>query len=409
MSPYRLPAKDRMEQVVSAGLTLSSITTLDGVLQRVVELAVRVIGAKYAAVGVLGPDNRTLEKFVTIGMDPADEARIGPRPRGHGILGLVIRNAQVVRLPDLTTHPDSYGFPPGHPPMHSFLGVPILGRNRIFGDLYLTEKLDAPEFSDEDEYIARLFASQVGAAVENARLHDESAHLLEEVQQLHRTRERFFAMVNHELRNALAATYGWAEMLVRKKDPASVPRAAFEVLESAGDAVSLINDLLDLSRLDEDRLRPEFQTIGAIVASERAFGRVTPAAEARSVRLVRVAPPPPIGCWTDGHRLEQILHNVLANAVRHTPVGSTVTLTISLSGDRVEFEVRDQGPGVAADRLEEIFDLYHSDASAGAGIGLGLPLSRRLARLLGGDLIAEHDPAGGGVFRLRLPAAPGEQ
>lgn len=398
-----------MEQVVSAGLTLSSITTLDGVLQRVVELAVRVIGAKYAAVGVLGPDNRTLEKFVTIGMDPADEARIGPRPRGHGILGLVIRNAQVVRLPDLTTHPDSYGFPPGHPPMHSFLGVPILGRNRIFGDLYLTEKLDAPEFSDEDEYIARLFASQVGAAVENARLHDESAHLLEEVQQLHRTRERFFAMVNHELRNALAATYGWAEMLVRKKDPASVPRAAFEVLESAGEAVSLINDLLDLSRLDEDRLRPEFQTIGAIVASERAFGRVTPAAEARSVRLVRVAPPPPIGCWTDGHRLEQILHNVLANAVRHTPVGSTVTLTISLSGDRVEFEVRDQGPGVAADRLEEIFDLYHSDASAGAGIGLGLPLSRRLARLLGGDLIAEHDPAGGGVFRLRLPAAPGEQ
>ncbi|MGB7213065.1 MAG: GAF domain-containing sensor histidine kinase [Gemmatimonadales bacterium] len=409
MSPYRLPAKERMEQVVAAGLTLSSITTLDGVLQRVVELAVKVIGAKYAAVGVLGPDNRTLERFVTIGLEPGVEARIGPAPRGHGILGLVIRNAKVVRLPDLTAHPDSYGFPPGHPPMHSFLGVPILGRNRTFGDLYLTEKLDAPEFSDEDEYIARLFAAQVGAAVENARLHDESAHLLEEVQQLHRGRERFFAMVNHELRNALAATYGWAEMLVRKKDPGSVPRAAFEVLEAAGEAVSLINDLLDLSRLDEDRLRPEFQDIGAIVAAERAFNRVTPAAEARSIRLERISPPPPVGCWTDGHRLEQILNNVLSNAIRHTPVGSSVTLTIAVESDMVEFLVRDQGPGVAIDRLEEIFDLYHSDASAGKGIGLGLPLSRRLARLLGGDLVAEHDPTGGGVFRLRLPAVIGDR
>ncbi|MGH7590269.1 MAG: ATP-binding protein [Gemmatimonadales bacterium] len=407
MSPHRLPENERLEHVVSAGLALAAITTLDGVLQRVVELAVEVIGAKYAAVGVLGPDNRTLEKFVTVGLAPEVEMRIGPRPRGHGILGLVIRDAQVVRLPDLAKHPDSYGFPPGHPPMHSFLGVPILGRGRVFGDLYLTEKLDAPEFSDEDEHIARLFAGQVGAAVENARLHDESAHLLEEVQRLHRTRERFFAMVNHELRNALAATFGWAEMLVRKKDPASVPRAAFEVFESAGEAVNLINDLLDLSRLDEDRLRPEFQTIGAIVASERAFNRVTPAAEARSVHLERVAPPPPVGCWTDGHRLQQILQNVLTNAIRHTPEGSTVTLTIVASGDVVEFVVRDEGPGVAPERLEDIFDVYHTDAAAGAsqGAGLGLPLSRRLARLLGGDLVAEHDPAGGGVFRLRLPAA----
>jgi Osmosensitive K+ channel histidine kinase len=88
-----------------------------------------------------------------------------------------------------------------------------------------------------DEYVARLLAAQAAAAVENARLHEESAQLLEEVQQLQRTRERFFAMVNHELRNALAGVYGWAEMLVRKKDPATVPRAAFEVLDSAEQAI----------------------------------------------------------------------------------------------------------------------------------------------------------------------------
>lgn len=398
---------ERLELVVSTGLMLASIPTLDGVLQRVVELAVEVIGAKYAAIGVLGLDNRTLERFVTIGLTPEEVARIGSPPQGHGILGLVIRDARVVRLPDLAKHPDSYGFPPGHPPMHSFLGVPILGRGRIFGDLYLTEKLGASEFSEEDEYIARLFTSQVAAAIENARLHDDSARLLEEVQGLLRTRERFFAMVNHELRNALAATYGWAEMLVRKKDPATVPRAAFETLESAGVAVSLINDLLDLSRLDEDRLKPEFRDIGAIVATEHVFARLTPAAEAKSVRLERISPPAPIGCWTDGHRLEQILHNLLANAIRHTPAGSTVTVTIHPGGDTVGFLVQDQGPGVPEDRLEPIFDMYHSEASDGKGLGLGLPLSRRLARLLGGDLVAETGPEGGGVFRLTLPAAKG--
>lgn len=407
MAPYRRSTMERLELVVSAGLTLASIPTLDGVLQRVVELAVDVIGAKYAAVGVLAPDNRTLERFVTIGLEPGAEARLGAPPSGHGILGMVIQQAQVVRLPDLMKHPDSFGFPPGHPPMHSFLGVPILGRRRVFGDLYLTEKLGAGEFTDEDEYIARLFASLVAAAVENARLHDDGARLLNEVQQLHRTRERFFAMVNHELRNALAATFGWAELLIRKKDPATVPRAAFEVFESAGEAVSLINDLLDLSRLDEDRLKPEFQNVGAVAATERIFGRLTPAAEARSIRLERRSPPPPIGCWTDPHRLEQILHNLLANAIRHTPEGSTVTVTITPGADTTGIVVIDEGPGVPEDRLELIFDMYDSSTNEGHGFGLGLPLSRRLARLLGGDLVAETRPEGGGVFRLTLPVARG--
>ena len=112
----------------------------------------------------------------------------------------------------------------------------------MFGNLYLTEKIGGTLFTDEDEYIAVLLGNSLGAVVENARHHEESARLLEEVQQLHRARERFFAMVNHELRNALAAVYGWAEMLVRKKDPSTVPPAAYEVLDSAQQAIALIND-----------------------------------------------------------------------------------------------------------------------------------------------------------------------
>src|SRR5262249_13583836 len=153
---------------------------------------------------------------------------------------------------------------------------------------------------------------------ENARLHEESARLLEEVQQLHRSRERFFAMVNHELRNALAATYGWAEMLVRKKDPTTVPPAAFEVLDSAGQAVGLINDLLDLSRLDEDRLRPVMRSVDPVAVARRAIGRVTPAAAAKRATLTTDFPPRLPTCLTDASRLEQILVNLLGNAIRHT-------------------------------------------------------------------------------------------
>ena len=145
--------------------------------------------------------------------------------------------------------------------MRSFLGVPIFGNGGVFGNLYVAEKIGGETFTAEDEDIAILLAAKTAAAIENARHHEESARLLAEVQQLQRTRERFFAMVNHELRNALAAVYGWSEMLVRKKDPATVPRAAFEVMDSAQDAIALINDLLDLSRLDEDRLKPIIKAV----------------------------------------------------------------------------------------------------------------------------------------------------
>jgi two-component system sensor histidine kinase KdpD len=289
--------------------------------------------------------------------------------------------------------------------MHSFLGVPITGRRGTFGNLYLTEKIDAPEFTDVDEYIARLLASQTAAAVENARLHEESARLLEEVQQLQRTRERFFAMVNHELRNALAGVFGWAEMLVRKKDPATVPRAAFEVLDSAEQAIALINDLLDLSRLDEDRLRPAMRAVECASVVRRSIGRLTPAAEGRSVDIVADLPDDLPSCYTDASRVEQILVNLLANAIRHTPEGSRVDVSVRFDGGRLVFRVDDQGPGIPDSELERIFDIYITKAGeAHEGVGLGLPLSRRLARLLGGELCAASS-SGGGRFVLELPAA----
>lgn len=408
-SPQNSPTSKelaRLERLAAEDPALISELSLEGVLQRVADLAAEVIGARYAAVGMLGADGKTLLTFTTAGIEPQERQAIGHPPHGHGILGLVIHKGHSIRLEDLTTHPARYGFPEHHPHMRSFLGVPIVGKRGVFGDLYLTEKIGGGEFTAEDEHIATLLASKAGAVIENARLHEESARLLEEVQQLHRSRERFFAMVNHELRNSLAAVYGWAEMLVRRKDPATVPRAAFEVLDSAEQAISLINDLLDLSRLDEDRLKPVFREVDCAGVVRQALSRVTPTAEGKNVKLEADIPDAVPLCRTDPHRVEQILINVLVNAIRHTPEGSRVAVHLRRALPDVEFEVHDQGPGVAEEELERIFDVYQTKAGEeGKGSGLGLPLSRRLARLLGGELLALAQNGSGGRFVLKLPAA----
>jgi signal transduction histidine kinase len=212
-------------------------------------------------------------------------------------------------------------------------------------------------------------------------------------------------MVNHELRNALAAVYGWSEMLIRKRDPATVPRAAFEVLGSAEDAIHLINDLLDLSRLDEDRLKPVIRVVEPCSMARRAMTRVTPAANIKEITL-ELAPTAGLpSCATDAARVEQILVNLLGNAIKFAPARSAVHIIVTSHDGRVLFEVKDEGPGIRPDELEGIFDVYVTKAGEESrGLGLGLPLSRRLARLLGGELRAVSQPGKGGWFILEVPA-----
>ena len=145
-------------------------------LQVIVERVRDLVDASYAALGIADADGR-LERFITVGLAPEVRAAIGPLPTGHGLLGVIIREGQTLRIPDIAAHPDSYGFPPNHPPMTSLLGVPITVGGRAVGDLYLTDKHGAPEFSDADQRIVELFARHAGIAIENARLHDRLAAL----------------------------------------------------------------------------------------------------------------------------------------------------------------------------------------------------------------------------------------
>ena len=174
----------RMRALVEAGIALSSELSLDAVLQRIAETAAELTGARYGALGVIDRSGTGLERFLTTGIDPETRAIIGDLPRGRGILGLLIREATPLRLHDLSEDPHSVGFPPGHPPMHTFLGVPILLRGVAYGNLYLTEKRDGADFDDEDEELATLLAAQAAVAIENARLYESATRWSRQLESL---------------------------------------------------------------------------------------------------------------------------------------------------------------------------------------------------------------------------------
>jgi signal transduction histidine kinase len=163
----------RDERLLEAGLILSSELSLPVTLQRIVELAAEVTGARYGALGVLGRDGGITE-FVTTGVSDAERAAIGHIPVGRGILGVLIDDARPLRLAEIASDPRSVGFPPNHPPMHSFLGAPVIARGRVFGNIYLTEKQGAAEFDADDERALVVLATQAGVAIENARLYEET-------------------------------------------------------------------------------------------------------------------------------------------------------------------------------------------------------------------------------------------
>jgi signal transduction histidine kinase len=167
-------SRDRTRALVEAGIALSSELSLDAVLQKLVETAATLTDARYAALGVLDPSGQRLERFLTTGVDEAQRAAIGDLPTGRGILGVLIRDAAPLRLHDLAGDPRSVGFPPGHPPMETFLGVPIALRGVAYGNLYLTEKAGGADFTGDDEEAVVMLGSQAAVAIENARLYESA-------------------------------------------------------------------------------------------------------------------------------------------------------------------------------------------------------------------------------------------
>jgi signal transduction histidine kinase len=177
-------SESRLRALVETGVAITSELSLEALLQRLVEAAADLTGARYAALGVIDRSGAGLERFLTTGIDPETQAAIGDLPRGRGILGVLISDAETLRLHDLTDDPRSVGFPPNHPPMRTFLGVPIRLRGVAYGNLYLTQKTDGDDFTEEDQELVELLAAQAAVAIENARLYEAATGLSMQLESL---------------------------------------------------------------------------------------------------------------------------------------------------------------------------------------------------------------------------------
>ncbi|MEY9965237.1 signal transduction histidine kinase [Streptacidiphilus sp. MAP12-16] len=256
-------ARDRVHSLLEAVLAVGRELELDQALQHIVNSAVVLVDARYGALGVIGESQR-LSQFITTGLDDGQVEGIGPLPQGHGILGELIRHPWPLRLPELSDHPASYGFPADHPPMHSFLGVPIRVRGEVFGNLYLTEKRGGGEFDGEDESMLSTLAVAAGVAIDNARLYRAA-----------RQRERWLA-ASGEVTNALLSGSPRAEVLHLVVDRArEIAEADLAVIAlPVGQAGELVVELAvgDGAEAHQGLLLPEQGSfVGAALRSQDAI------------------------------------------------------------------------------------------------------------------------------------------
>ena len=220
-------------KLLEVGRTLVTALDVELVLRRVLETARELTGARYAALGILDERKEELERFIFLGIDEETQRLIGPLPRGGGVLGELIRHPEPLRLADVTQHPRSYGFPPGHPPMTSFLGVPVVVRGEVYGNLYLTDKAANAEFDERDEAATVVLAEWAAIAIGNARLYEDAAR---------RSAEFERAVRGLEATAAVARAVGFEteldrvlELIVKRARALVEARSLLILLEDAGE------------------------------------------------------------------------------------------------------------------------------------------------------------------------------
>ncbi len=397
---------------------MTSDLDLGELLNRVADEARKLTDAQYGALGVLNAEKTELVQFITSGMPQEAVERMGPFPRGHGLLGAVIREGKVVRTSQADRDPRASGVPEGHPHPTSFLGVPVRVRDQVIGNLYLINKAGEEPFTEQDQTIVEMLAAQAAVAIENARLFAESERLLAELDAAHRARTRLHAYVNHDLRNALHGVSLWAERLEQAADGSMGPfsgkeagEIARKILRGSSHALRLVRDVLDLARLEEGRLQTWPRRVVITDLLEAAMDAIGPEADRREIQVVLDAPEERLELVADPDRVLQITLNLLSNAVKFSSSGTTVALGAqSGNGQPREEEgvtiwVEDQGAGIAQEDLESIWGEYQQlNPEAGErGIGIGLTLSRQLAEHMGGTLTVESAVGKGSRFTLWVP------
>lgn len=366
--PYtRVKNPEKLQRLMGAVLLLSSDVELPQLLRTLIEEACALVDARYGALGVLNESRTGLEQFLTVGLDEEGERAIGARPTGRGVLGLLITEPVALRLDQISDHPDSYGFPANHPPMTSFLGVPLKVRDDVYGNLYLADKIGAERFGDEDEALVEALALAAGVAIENTRLH-ERVRVLSVLDD----RDRIARDLHDRVIQRIYAVGMSLEGASRLGELGPVKERTAKAVDDLDTTITEIRTAI--FELGEATLPGGLRRAIVLVADE-----LTPALGARpEVTFVG-----PVDNAIPQHVADHILavvREALTNAAKHA---RATHYSVALSVDeQILLEVVDNGVGINAERP--------------ASGGLGLTNLRSRADKLGGSFEI-HDAEGGGT------------
>ena len=379
-SATRRPTEDRVQAALDAAVRgIAELAPLDDVLQLIVDRVRPLVAAQYAALGIVDQSGR-IERFITSGMDDETRRNIGPLPEGHGLLGLIIRENRSFRIPDINVDPRKYGFPEHHPPMTSFLGVPIGLRGTSLGRLYLTNKLDAAEFSPDDQALVETFAIHAAIAMENARLH-------EQVQRLAVVDER--ERISKDLHDWIIQNL-YAVGL-------SLEDVADELEDDNDDAAARVGRAIDgIHRSIQDirnfifGLRPELLENASLVE-----GLAVLVEEQRRNSMIDLDLHTPDGMAqptpaVTSHLLA-IASEALSNVVRHSKATRAFVTVQELDRNSWELRIEDNGIGFEPARSAK---MGHQ----------GLANIRDRAHRIGGDVTIESGHGQGARLTIRVPA-----
>jgi signal transduction histidine kinase len=366
------PAK--LRRVLEASLLIERDLELPVLLRHVVEEARSMTGARYGALGVLDDDRTALSEFITVGLEPDEEARIGARPTGRGVLGLLIAHPEPLRLANLGTDPKRFGFPPDHPPMNSFLGVPIKVRDEVYGNLYLTDKIGWSEFTNDDLALVEVLALAAGIAIENARLHQQV-----QVVAVYEDRDRL-ARDLHD--TVIQRLFGVGLNL--QSMAGRVPR---EMSAGLGEAVAEIDRVIDRIRATIYQLGMGAENRGVrdhVVSLIQELSSVVGLnVEASFEGPVDTA----ISALVAEHLIATIRESV-TNVGRHAHA-TQASVTIKVEDGQCQLTVLDNGDGFDETKVREG--------------GLGLTNLRARAEKLDGTFVIEHAEGGGTSLTWQVP------
>ncbi|HEY8476838.1 MAG TPA: GAF domain-containing sensor histidine kinase [Chloroflexota bacterium] len=400
----------RLAAVNAAALAIARPRSLEERLVAIAEQARAATRAAAAALGVGTDPDTPFHPWVYTGVDPEQAAAIGRIPRPVGVLGLIAREGHVVRIADVRRHPVFRGFPPHHPIIVSFLGVPIRHEGRSLGNLYLGNKADGQPFTREDEAVVELLAAHAALAIENARLVAEAERRLVALEEERRLREVFVSAVAHDLRNLMTPLLTTVQLLPRWEQlPVEHRERLLRSLSEQSRGLNrLVADLLDVSRIEAGRFVVERQATDLVAIARRIVEEQQALAERH--RLVLEAPKRLEGEW-DADRLAQALRNLVDNAVKYSPGGGTVSVRLRSLDDQVEVCVQDQGIGLRPEDIPLLFEpfrrLERMERHTLRGVGLGLFIVKGIVEAHGGRIWATSPgPGQGSTFCFALPRRP---